>query len=184
MRLPDPKRFYDRVPELLKRDAQDAPVAWVHGDLNFANALLDNAGNTWLIDYFHTGAAHALKDCAKLENDLKFILLPVANEAALSKMREWEEFLLTQESLDAPLSPLPAPLAAVPSLAKTHAGIVRIRGWARELCAGVTSMDQYWIALLRYSAHTMGFDEPDELQKKHAMIATALTADRLATSLA
>lgn len=184
MRLPDPKRFYDRVPELLKRDAQDAPVAWVHGDLNFANALLDDAGNTWLIDYFHTGAAHALKDCAKLENDLKFILLPVADEAALAKMREWEELLLSQGSLDAPLPPLPRALAGVPSLEKTHAGVARIRSWALELCAGVTSMDHYRIALLRYSAHTMGFDEPDELQKKHAMVATALTADRLAANLA
>ncbi len=180
MGLPDPRRFYDRIPDLLKRDPQDAPVAWVHGDLNFANVLLDDAGNTWLIDYFHTGAAHALKDCAKLENDLKFILLPVADEAALPKMREWESILLSQPSLEAPLPPLPPHLAAVPALPKIHAGVARIRRWARELCAGVTAIEPYWIALLRYSAHTMGFDEPDALQKKHAMIATALTADRLA----
>ncbi|MCC6740258.1 MAG: isochorismatase family protein [Planctomycetia bacterium] len=179
MGLPDPRGFYDRVPELLKRAPQDAPVAWVHGDLNYANVLMDDAGNSWLIDYFHTGAAHALKDCAKLENDLKFILLPVPNEAALSKMRSYEEFLLSQPSLDLPPGPLPASLAGDAALARCHAGVRRIRGWARELCAGVVSMEHYLIALLRYSAHTMGFEEPDELQRKHAMIATCLVAERL-----
>lgn len=177
--LPDPRRFYERVPELLKADPEDAPVAWVHGDLNFANVLMDDAGNSWLIDYFHTGAAHALKDCAKLENDLKFILLPVPDEAALKRMREYEEFLLEQKGLDEPVGALPAGLAKDEALARCHAGVRRIRGWARELCAGVTSVKQYWIALLRYSAHTMGFEEPDLLQRRHAMIATCLAAERL-----
>ncbi|KAF0246039.1 MAG: dual specificity protein [Planctomycetota bacterium] len=177
--LPDLRRFYDRVPEFLKRDPQDAPVAWVHGDLNLANVLVDNSGNSWLIDYFHTGPAHALKDCAKLENDLKFILLPVEDESALKRMRSYEEFLLCQESLEAPIGPLPPQLTSDAALVRVHAGVARVRGWARELCADVTSMEHYWIALLRYSAHTMGFHEPDELQKKHAMIATALTAERV-----
>ncbi|MEK7470348.1 MAG: isochorismatase family protein [Planctomycetota bacterium] len=177
--LPDLRKFYDRIPELLKRDPQDAPVAWVHGDLNLANVLVDDAGNSWLIDYFHTGPAHALKDCAKLENDLKFILLPVPDDAALKRMRLYEEFLLAQESLAEPPGPLPAVLATDAALARIHAGVSRVRGWARELCAGVTSMEHYHVALLRYSAHTMGFHEPDEWQKKHAMIATALTAEVL-----
>lgn len=179
MGLPDPRGFYDRVPEFLKRDPQDAPVAWVHGDLNYANVLMDDAGNSWLIDYFHTGAAHALKDCAKLENDLKFILLPVGSREALSRMRDYEEFLLSQPSLDRPPGPLPASLSGDAALERCHAGVRCIRGWAHELCAGVTSMEHYLIALLRYSAHTMGFDEPDELQKKHAMIATCLAGERL-----
>jgi nicotinamidase-related amidase/aminoglycoside phosphotransferase (APT) family kinase protein len=181
--LPDLRRFYDRIPEFLKRDPQDAPVAWVHGDLNLANVLVDNAGNSWLIDYFHTGAAHALKDCAKLENDLKFILLPVPDEAALKRMRTYEEFLLSQTSLEAPMGALPGALASDAALARVHAGVARVRGWARELCAGVTSVEHYWMALLRYSAHTMGFHEPDEFQKRHALIATALTAEKLGESL-
>ena len=30
-------------------------MAWVHGDLNGANIILDAQGNVWLIDFFHTG---------------------------------------------------------------------------------------------------------------------------------
>ena len=172
--------FYDRVPELLARDPMDVSVSWVHGDLNLANVLVDDAGNSWLIDYFHTGLAHSLKDCAKLENDLKFILLPVPDEAALARARRYEEFLLGQTSLLEPPGPLPPELSADAALARIHAGVARVRSWARELCAGLPSMDPYRIALLRYSAHTMAFDECDRLQKQHALIATALTADRLA----
>ncbi|MCE9581364.1 MAG: isochorismatase family protein [Planctomycetes bacterium] len=181
LHLPDLHRFYDRIPALLARDPMESAVCWVHGDLNLANVLVDEAGNSWLIDYFHTGPAHSLKDCAKLENDLKFIMLPMADEAALGRARRYEEWLLGQESLDVPLGALPADLATDAALAKIHAGVERVRRWTRELCGGVTAMEPYQVALLRYSAHTMGFDEPDELQKRHALISTALTADRLAS---
>ncbi|MBI2923973.1 MAG: isochorismatase family protein [Planctomycetes bacterium] len=183
LRLPDMRPFYDRVPRYLARDPMDASVSWVHGDLNLANVLVDDAGNSWLIDYFHTGLAHSLKDCAKLENDLKFILLPVPDEAALARARRYEEFLLEQPTLLDPPGPLPADLSADAPLAKIHAGVARVRAWARELCAGLPSMAPWRIALLRYSAHTMAFDECDLLQKRHALIATALTAENLARSL-
>jgi len=171
--------FYAGLPRLLAEDPVDAPVAWVHGDLNLANVLLDDAGNAWLIDYFHTGPAHALKDVAKLENDLKFILHPVPDEDALRRALQWEDLLMRQESLETAPPALPAALAADPAIAKSHAAVCEVRSWGKELCAGVAAMEGYWIALLRYSAHTTGFEECDRLQRRHALGASVLAARRL-----
>ena len=178
--LPDLRRFYGRIAEFRDLDPMDAAICWVHGDLNLANVLMDEAGNSWLIDYFHTGAEHSLKDCAKLENDLKFIMLPIPDRAGLDRARLYEAFLLRQDSLDSPPDNLPHELSGDLALAKVHAAVSRVRRWAHELSAGLTSMVPYRIALLRYSAHTMSFDECDLLQKRHALIATALTAEALA----
>ena len=60
-------------------------MAWVHGDLNGANVILDPQGNVWLIDFFHTGPGHVLKDLLKLENDLFYIFTPLEDEAALAQ---------------------------------------------------------------------------------------------------
>ena len=67
------ERFYARLDELLGEEPSEVAVSLIHGDLNLANLLLDDAGNTWLIDYFWTRPGPLLQDVLKLSNDVRFI---------------------------------------------------------------------------------------------------------------
>jgi hypothetical protein len=127
-----------------------------------------------------------LDDIAKLENDLKFIMLPLADDAALSRAVALDDHLVEHADLLAPLGQ-PAGLLADPAAAKVYAAVSRLREFAAELLreAGLTgsvSARQYWIAQLRYSAHTLTFVESDERQKRFALASTCRLADRLAAS--
>jgi hypothetical protein len=162
--------------------------AIVHGDLNLANVLLDDAFNTWLIDYFWTRTGHVLDDIAKLENDLKFIMLPLPDDAALGRAVALEQHLGQQEDLLTPLADPPPGLLADPALAKVHAAVIRLRELAAELLreaglAGPVSAREYRIAQLRYSAHTLSFVECDTRQKRFALASTCLLANRLEPTL-
>ncbi|HVY61197.1 MAG TPA: phosphotransferase, partial [Planctomycetota bacterium] len=91
--------FYERLPERLAEDPHEVPVAMIHGDLNLANLLQDDAGNTWMIDYFWTAPGPVLQDAAKLENDLRFVAFPADDatgrrEAALEALSAYVERLL------------------------------------------------------------------------------------------
>jgi nicotinamidase-related amidase len=182
--LPDPARLYDGLPGR-KTEAVDVACCWIHGDLNLANVLLDGSGNTWLIDYYWTRIGHALQDVAKLENDLKFLLVPLPDDAALVRAVAWERLLGAQDDLLAAPPALSTALATDPAIAKAHAAIARLRALAADLLreAGLSppvSAEEYRIAQLRYSAHTLSFDECDLRQKRFALASTCLLADRLA----
>ena len=187
--LPHPKRFYKLLHERDRREPEEVACSVVHGDLNLANVLLDDAGNTWLIDYYWTRMGHALDDLAKLENDLKFIMVPLADDGALARAFALERHLADQEDLLRPAPEPPAELLADPALAKAHAAIARLRGLAAELLCeagreGPVPAREYRIAQLRYSAHTMSFAECDLRQKRLALASTCLLADRLARDMA
>ena len=57
-------------------------MAYVHGDLNAANILVDAHHNVWVIDFFQAGPGHVLKDLAKFENDLLYLLTPIEDASA------------------------------------------------------------------------------------------------------
>ena len=159
--------------------------AWVHGDLNLANVLLDEGGNVWLIDYFWTAVDHALKDVAKLENDLKFLMVPLSGDAALSRAIDWERRLVAQADLLGPPPALPAELAD-PGIARAHAAIVLLRRLGAALLAeaglrGPVDPRQYHLAQIRYSAHSLTFEECDPRQRAFALASTCLLAERLAS---
>jgi hypothetical protein len=181
--LPDPEPLYASLPGR-KREEVEVACCVVHGDLNLANVLLDGSGNTWLIDYFWTRLGHALQDVAKLENDLKFILVPLEDDAGLRRVVEWERRLQSPEDLLAPPPGLEPALAADAGIAKAHAAITRLRELAAHLLteAGLTGpcpATEYWIAQLRYSAHTLSFDECDLRQRRFALASSCLHAARL-----
>lgn len=189
--LPHPRRFYERLHAGGRRRGEDeVACATVHGDLNLANVLIDEAQNTWLIDYYWTRHGHVLDDLAKLENDLKFIMVPLPDDDALARAFALELELSRQEDLLAP----PARPAAVAqgtdlALAKVQAVVVRLRELAAELLreaglSGPVSAREYRIAQLRYGAHTLSFVECDERQKRLALASTCLLADRLRPTLA
>ncbi|BDG05004.1 isochorismatase family protein [Anaeromyxobacter oryzae] len=184
--LPHPRRFYAWL-EANRPRGEEVAVATVHGDLNLANVLLDDVSNIWLIDYFSTRTGHVLDDIAKLENDLKFIMLPLADDLALARAVALDEHLLGQADLLAPPGQPAASLVADPAAAKVHAAVSRLREFASELLReaglpGPVPMRQYWVAQLRYSAHTLTFVESDERQRRFALASTCRLADRLARS--
>jgi nicotinamidase-related amidase len=186
--LPHPARFYRLLHGRGRPEAEEVACCTVHGDLNLANVLLDDAGNTWLIDYYWTRTGHALDDLAKLENDLKFITVPLPDDGALARAFALERHLAGQEDLLVPPGEPPAGLLVDPALAKAHAAVARLRELAAELLreAGLASRvpaREHRVAQLRYSAHTMSFDECDVRQKRLALASTCLLADRLAGEL-
>jgi hypothetical protein len=118
---------------------------------------------------------------------LKFIMLPLADDTALSRAVALDEHLLGQADLLAPLGLPAAGLVADPATARVYAAVSRLREFASELLreaglAGPVSARQYWIGQLRYSAHTLTFVESDERQKRFALASTCRLADRLARS--
>jgi hypothetical protein len=126
---------------------------------------------------------------AKLESDLKFILIPLPDDAALARALALERHLLSQEDLLAPPGEAPAGVLGDLPLAKAHAAIARLRALGQELLreAGLASpvpAREYRIAQLRYAAHTLSFEEPDLLQKRFALASTCLLADALARDAA
>lgn len=104
---PNVVRFYERaLPSLPDLPGETHLVGVAHGDLNTANILVDGRNNVWVIDYVHTvPGQHVLKDVAKLENDLLFILTKPPDEAALAEAIRLTDALRGGDDLAA----LPAP---------------------------------------------------------------------------
>lgn len=182
--LPHPRRFYAGLAERLAEEPLETACCWVHGDLNLANLLLDGGGNVWMIDYFWTRVAHALMDAAKLENDIKFILLPLADDESLRRAAEWDEMLVGHGDLMSALPELEASSAGDTGLGKAHAAVSVLRGLGARLLgeAGVTaprSAREYHVAQLRYAAHTLSFDECDDRQKRLALASICRLAEAL-----
>ena len=129
-----------------------------------------------------------LDDIAKLENDLKFIMLPVADDAALSRSVALDDHLVEQADLLIPLGQPAAGLLADPAAARVDAGLSHACASSPPSCCARPASRApcprggTWIAQLRYSAHTLTFVESDERQKRFALASTCRLADRLARS--
>ena len=78
-------------------------VSYVHGDLNAANILVDAHDNVWVIDFFHSAPGHVLKDLAKFENDLLYLLTPLADPGDLAEALTLTRALQSVVDLEAPL---------------------------------------------------------------------------------
>jgi hypothetical protein len=156
----------------------------VHGDLNLANILLARRpgearpSRAWIIDFARLLRMPVLTDFAKVENDLAYILFPVRDEAELRRAAAIQEARLSSPSLE---------VEGIVSLAKTpeedrHARFVRAlrRVAAKVDPRGPAAMEEYRFALLRYGAHTLGFDEPNLLQRRLALYACARLAGVIA----
>ncbi len=162
----------------------------VHGDLNFANILFARrpAGSEnrrpriWVIDFAHLSRLPNLIDFAKLENDLSFILLPVADEDAYLRAAALNASRVAGHTLDA---------SGLPALAQTDAEhrYASLVGTVRRIAAeidgrGATAMDDYRLALLRYGAATLGYEGPTPLQRRLALLSCAHLSGLIRTACA
>src|SRR5579859_1508942 len=174
-------RFYEETLAHLPRRPRDVFYqAWVHGDLNGQNIILDAHKNVWLIDFFHTRRAHVLLDLLKLENDLLYIWTPVADEPTLRAALTITDRLLAVEDLAAPLPEAPS---LPPELARTWSILVMLRGYHGPLVHSDRDPLQARVGLLRYAVHTLGFDECNPWQKRWALYAAGKLAARVEQEL-
>jgi hypothetical protein len=155
----------------------------VHADLNLANILFarraggDRPARTWVIDFARLSRLPSLTDFAKVENDLAYVLFPLPDETALRRARNMQEARLGSAGLHVTLTPL-----AETAGERRHARLVeRLRRIAARCDPrGEAAMADYRVALLRYAAHSLGFDEPNPFQKRLALEACARLAGALA----
>ena len=178
----NPAAFYRQTLAQLPARAQDNFYqAYVHGDLNGQNIVLDAHENVWLIDFFHTRRAHVLMDLVKLENDLLYIFTPIADEAELREAFRLTDALLEVEDLWAPL-PEQCP-STQPQLQRAWATLRMLRAYYPKLIHSDRAPFQLYVAMLRYAGHTLSFDEPTSLQLKWALYSAGRLVDRVAALL-
>lgn len=143
--------FDGLLPALMKLEV---PFSLIHGDLNPRNVLCD-ADNTWLIDFEHTGVGPLLADFARLEVNLRFwcvaLAEPTANIGQVAE--ELERLLLAHfhgcESSLEPVRQLAPGLGADPDdLAKIARCIVHVRKLARRWCASAFVDGRDYLAVL------------------------------------
>jgi hypothetical protein len=154
-------------------------VSYVHGDLNAANSLVDAHDNVWVIDFFHAGRGHVLKDLAKFENDLLYLLTPIDDDAQLREAISITLALREVADLRAPLADLPDGVGS-PHLVRAWEILRVLRSTISEVCHDDRNPLQYQVAGLRYAVHTLGFPEPSPLQKQSALVAACSLADQIA----
>ena len=178
----NPAVFYRETLAKLPARAQDRFYqAWVHGDLNGQNIVLDGHDNVWLIDFFHTRRAHVLMDLVKLENDLLYIFTPLRDEAELREALRLTDALLEVADLWAPL-PERCP-SSLPQLERAWATLRMLRAYYPRLIHSDRAPLQLQIAQLRYAGHTLSFDEPTPLQLRWALYAAGRLVDRITATL-
>jgi nicotinamidase-related amidase len=177
-----PERFYrEWLPG--RSLTREVYPSLVHGDLNLANLLLSRRpgesrpARAWVIDFARLARLPSLTDCAKVENDLAYILFPMTDAAAQTRALALQERRLGSPTLEADL----LPLAQTPEELR-HARLVEAlrRVAARLDPRGPAAMADYRVALLRYAVHTLGFDEPSHAQRRLALLACARLAGLLA----
>jgi protein-tyrosine phosphatase len=176
----NPCIFYEQdLLSLKEYNAVNHNLAYVHGDLNGANIILDAQDNVWLIDFFHTHRGHILRDLLKLENDILYIFTKIDTSDELREALSLTDILLNHEDLGIPL-----PLDIPPSfknekIRKAYRMIARLRSFFPELVKLDRDPYQMHVGLLRYAMHTLSFDESNEIQRKWALHSGCVLIDKV-----
>jgi nicotinamidase-related amidase/aminoglycoside phosphotransferase (APT) family kinase protein len=153
-------------------------VAWVHGDLNAANILVDAHHNVWVIDFFHAGPGHVLKDLAKFENDLLYLLTPIGDASQLLEALAITRALRSVTDLQAHLPDRPDEVRS-PQFVRAWEVLRVLRRIGGRLCHEDHHPLQLQVALLRFAVHTLSFPEPSPLQKQSALAAACSLAEQI-----
>jgi CheY-like chemotaxis protein len=155
-------------------------ICTTHGDFNQHNILVDNTGNTWLIDFLRTGRGHILRDVSELDSVVRFQLL-ASEEATLEERLKMEKALCSVEHFSQ-LEQLAGNLLTENSaLAKAYAIVIHLRKLARKLVSQNPEDDitEYFIALLYHAVNTLRFRDLSIRQREHALLSASLLAERL-----
>jgi protein-tyrosine phosphatase/nicotinamidase-related amidase len=176
--------FYEQeLEQVLPLASGSAYYAFVHGDLNGANIIIDGHENVWLIDFFHTHRGHVLRDLIKLENDLLYIFTPVNNAAGLAEARRLTDRLLRVQDLGRPLPEVETSGLTRPEMRRAYETIRFMRSFYPELVQENRAPLQLLIAQLRYAVHNLSFDESNEWQKQWALYTAGWCSAQVAQRL-
>ena len=146
-----------------------AHLAYVHGDLNGANIIIDAQENLWIIDFFHTHRGHIIKDLVKLENDLLYIYTPINSKEDFLEALKISDILFKTRDLANHLPKLSTLDISNVAIAKTYETLRVLRSYYPNLVKMDRNPTQLFIAQLRYAMHTLAFDESNDWQKKWAL---------------
>jgi len=170
LKFPNPVLFYkNELHSLSQLTNSYAYLAYVHGDLNGANIIIDAQENIWIIDFFHTHRGHVIKDLVKLENDLLYIYTSINSDAEFLEALKISEILFSTRDLGQELPPIEATTINLPTFVRTYETLRMFRSFYPSLIKSDRSPTQLFIAQLRYSMHTLVFDECNDWQKKWAL---------------
>lgn len=152
-------------------------MAYLHGDLNGRNIIIDEQNNVWLIDFFHTHHGHIIKDLVKLENDIQFIWTPVESDEQLREAIRLTDLLI--DGADLAIPPDPEAGFVFPQFTKAFRTIAHLRSFYPRLVQSDRDPYQLYVGLMRYAMHTISFDESSLLQKKWALYCGARCGEKI-----
>lgn len=176
----NPCFFYEKdLLELKEYNAITHNTSYIHGDLNGANIIIDAQDNVWMIDFFHTHRGHIIRDLLKLENDILYIFCKIESEAELKEAVILTELLHNQEDLGIPLPFEPPINITNEKLRKAYRVIAKLRSYYPRLVKLDRDPYQMHVGALRYSMHTLSFDECNLWQKKWALYASGKLIDKI-----
>ena len=179
MSLPNVCGFYEHFLDHTRLPGHDNHyVSYVHGDLNAANILVDAHHNVWVIDFFHAGLGHVLKDLAKFENDLLYLLTPIEDASQLLEALAVTRALSSVADLGADLPGRPDEIRS-PHFVRAWDVLRVLRRIGGQVCHEDRHPLQLQVALLRYAVHTLTFPEASQLQKQSALAAACSLADQI-----
>jgi len=180
----NPCNFYEKdLVEILPLATDSSYFSYVHGDLNGANIIIDSHDNIWLIDFFHTGRGHVLKDLIKLENDLLYIFTLIENEHELEQALQLTDILLDIHDLQQAL-PDPEEVDLIsPKILRAYKTVRFLRSFYPPLVKLDRDPLQVFIGQMRYAAHTLSFDESNQYQKLWALYTSGHLAEKISQSL-
>jgi protein-tyrosine phosphatase len=167
---PNPYFFYSEdLEKLLPLANSSCFQAYIHGDLNGANIIIDSHENVWIIDFFHTHRGHILKDLIKLENDLLYIFTEINNDDDLAEAIKFSNILFDIHDLAKPLAPVKETGIKKPQFVRAYETIKVLRALYHSLIEFDRNPLQVFIGQLRYSIHTLSFYESNKYQKLWAL---------------
>jgi nicotinamidase-related amidase len=179
MSLPNVCGFYEHFLDHTRLPGHDNHyVSYVHGDLNAANILVDAHHNVWVIDFFHAGLGHVLKDLAKFENDLLYLLTPIEDASQLLEALAITRALGSVTDLRADLPGRPDEVRSA-HFVRAWDVLHVLRRIGGQLCHEDRHPLQLQVALLRYAVHTLTFPAASQFQKQSALAAACSLADQI-----
>lgn len=182
--IPNVCDFYEKdLAGLKENNSPYHYMSYLHGDLNGANVIIDAQENVWIIDFFHTHKGHVLKDLLKLENDILFIFMKINSQEEFKEAVALVDILLNVTDLWESPDPALKVKFTFPQVVKAFETISILRSYYPDLIQTDRDPYQMFVGLMRYSMHTMSFDECNDWQKKLALYAGAHTSLKIKNAL-